>query len=684
MDEKDFMLERYELVLGRIKEIGDEETVPAPFSDYFKCTAQFLLLMDELREGLRSGVSVSRNLAECRSLNERLYHDILPGQYEVSYANPAYAVRRLGEVHGRILSFLYTELRSMIVYVYEQRLEEELILLELFVEIYDRFEESPLPTYREVQQILYWFFSDYSELFISRRVQESLDPGLDFALRIVMKSDLEDPRYLYQYGEYVSDNELKTAAFMNTLPEEEIARMAESFTEGYRLGFAVEGKDLSIKKTVNIRYRLGFERMIRKAVQNFEDMGLHPIIYRAAVNTVNKKLQRVGYYGAVPNPQFDYDHRADEAVYLDKKFTERKLSAARKAYKKYQKEAAEHGGPAVVDVFGEAPFSPEAKPEAYHLSKRQQELSNLTDNEMAQITNQYIKGEERSFTIIAFPVPAIGENFENIFHETVKLNTIDNERCRRIQQRLIDALDEGVSVRVLGQNGNRTDLTLALAKRSDPKSQTLFENCVADVNIPAGEVFTSPRLAGTNGLLHVKQVYLDTLEYRDLELRIKDGMVDDYNCSNFDTREENRRYIFENVLFGHQSLPIGEFAIGTNTKAYVMSRKYGIEQLLPILIAEKTGPHFAVGDTCYCWQEDTAVFNPDGKEMIARDNERSLLRKEDPGQAYFGCHTDITIPYEEIGSIEVIHADGSCVSLLENGRFVLPGTEELNLPLDAG
>ena len=63
---------------------------------------------------------------------------------------------------------------------------------------------------------------------------------------------------------------------------------------------------------------------------------------------------------------------------------------------------------------------------------------------------------------------------------------------------------------------------------------------------------------------------------------------------------------------------MGEFAIGTNTAAYTMARKYGIEDKLPILIAEKTGPHFAFGDTCYSWQEDTKVYNPDGKEIIAR------------------------------------------------------------------
>ena len=94
------------------------------------------------------------------------------------------------------------------------------------------------------------------------------------------------------------------------------------------------------------------------------------------------------------------------------------------------------------------------------------------------------------------------------------------------------------------------------------------------------------------------------------------------------------------------------------------------------------GPHFAVGDTCYSWEEDTPLYNPNGKEIVARDNEISLLRKEDPAKAYFGCHTDITIPYKELGHIRLIREDGSQVSIIENGRFVLPGTEELNKPLE--
>ena len=106
------------------------------------------------------------------------------------------------------------------------------------------------------------------------------------------------------------------------------------------------------------------------------------------------------------------------------------------------------------------------------------------------------------------------------------------------------------------------------------------------------------------------------LQYKDLELKFKDGKIVDYRCGNFKDEEEGRRYIFDNVLKNHDTLPLGEFAIGTNTTAYAAGKKYGIEDKMPILIAEKTGPHFAVGDTCYSWSEDVRVYNPNTSGRI--------------------------------------------------------------------
>lgn len=492
-----------------------------------------------------------------------------------------------------------------------------------------------------------------------------------------------EPRYLYRFGEYISGTEIGTSRYLAGLSGEEIDRIAGVFTEGYRRGFEAAGKPLHRKKTVNIRYGLGFERIIRQAVKQFEAMGLESIIYRAAVSRVNmRENARIGYCGSSPNKQYDYDHRGDAALFMDRAFAERRIGVLKTAYERYREPARTHGGPAVLEIFGETPFVPETKPEALKLDEKQQEIQVSLNNRTGQLVNTYIPGEERSFTIMAFPVPDIGPRFEEIFRETMKLNTLDSRTWQQIQQNLINVLDTGVSVHILGKGDNRTDLKVMLAGIRDPKKETLFENCVADVNIPVGEVFTSPALAGTDGVLHVTGVYLDGLFYRDLSLTFRDGMVTEYTCKNYGQEEENRRYIRENVLMHHETLPMGEFAIGTNTAAYVTARKYGIEGRLPILIAEKMGPHFAVGDTCFSWEEDVSTYNPDGKRMVAKENACSALRKEDIKKAYFNCHTDITIPYDELQEIAVVQEDGRRISLIRDGRFVLPGTEELNRPFD--
>lgn len=676
------MEERYNLAVERIGDIKEERTVDVKFRDYFVKVAEFIHLIDGTKKKIEDHTFDGMQIEELAAWNKKLYSDILPEHYRESYANPDYAVAQLGEAYGSTLSALYAEIRAAIVYVYEKKTEYLDILFELFIEVYNQFEEEKMPEPHVLKEILYWYASDYCDVFVADRIHEQVDATQSFAADLILGSDLADLRYLYRFGEYISDSELITAKYLLSLDETTIQKMADVYTEGYRIGFVNTGKDLSKKKTVNIRYVLGFERVVKKAIENFDKMGLKPVIYRSGVSMLTKRQHlKIGYYGAIANKQYEYDHRNDQALFLDKKFVERKLEVIATTYEHLKEEAGAFAGPACIEMFGEVPFVPEQKETALKLSEKQQELSVFFDGRQSRLTNTYIPGDERSFTIIAYPVPEIGEDYEEIFQEIIRINTLDAGLYEQVQQTLIDALDQGESVHICGENGNRTDLTVQLHTLSDPEKETIFENCVADVNIPVGEVFTSPVLEGTNGVLHVSKVYLNELQYKDLEITFSNGMVADYRCSNFERELENKEYIRDNVLYRHDTLALGEFAIGTNTTAYQAAKKYGIEDKMPILIAEKMGPHFAVGDTCYSWCEDIAVYNPNGKEIIARDNSVSIQRKEDLGKAYYHCHTDITIPYEELGKIEVNKKDGGHILLLEHGRFVLPGTEILNEPL---
>ena len=435
MDE--WVMERYELAKERIAQIPQETIVEEPYRDFFVKEAAFLQQIITVMDNGTQG----KNFVELKVQNHELYQDILPQNYENSYGNPAYAQKMLGE-YGKVFTFLYTELHGGIAYAFEKKAWDLTVILELFLEIYSAFAQEEIPTEKQVKEILVSYVNDYCQDMVEERIREAIDPENNFIVKLIMESDLNDLSYLYQSGEYVSENELKTAEFMNSLSQKEIDDMARTYTEGYRIGFITGRKDITRKKTVNIRYHLGFERMVKAAICQFEEMGLKTVIYRHALHAVNRRNQfRSGFTGGIANPQFDYDHRQDCALFMDSDFVKRKLRAMQTSYDEYAELAAVHGGPAVIETFGEIPFSPVSKPESWTFTEAQQKQQLELDNESSQITNRYIKGDERSFTIIAYPVPEIGENFPEIFREIVKINTLDYKKYQKIQQTIIDTLD---------------------------------------------------------------------------------------------------------------------------------------------------------------------------------------------------------------------------------------------------
>ena len=680
--------ERFSLAVNRIRTIHTElwdQTITLSdkhLNSYFIKTSYFALQLSEIYNLSKSGILRTLTETELFHLNKCLYEDIEKGRYETSYTNPAYAVKRFGQETGVYLSALYAELRSNIPSAIEERLFNLTTIFELFIEIYNLFEEPDFKP-EQIKSALYYYFFDYSDITIKAGLNDMLNPEMSFIKDIIMNENLEDLRYLYFFGEYVTENEINIAKYLNSLSQDKIDSIARTFTQGIIKGYKVYNMDMSCKKTVNIRYPLGFERIIKSAVSQFRDSGLEPVIYRASTAiTARTSMYKVGFHGASANKQYEYDHRNDLAIIFDKGFADRQLSEYKLAYESMKDSAGEFAGPALIESFGEKPFTPVEKDCLPKYSDKHQKQLIAFRSEKGMLTNNYIPQDKISFTIIAFPVPDIGKNFKKIFEETVKVNTLDSDKYEKIQTKIISALDKGDYVTVTGRGNNHTDIKVNLVKKTDPEKQTVFENCLDDVNIPLGEVFTSPELKGTEGILHVTEVYLDNLKYKELELTFKDGCVTDYTCKNFDNEADNKKYIHENVLYRHDTLPIGEFAIGTNTTAYMMGLKYNISGLLPILIAEKTGPHFAVGDTCFSHEEELVTCNPDGRQMVAKENDFSKLRNCEPEKAYFNCHTDITIPYSELGDIIVHTCSGETIDIIKNGRFVLEGTEALNEVFD--
>ncbi|MCD4657015.1 MAG: aminopeptidase [Planctomycetes bacterium] len=665
--------EKYEATLTRIREIHIRSAQVNPADEkieYFKFFNHAAALIIKLAnfEKVHSAEYVnSLNFEELYEENKSLYNELASNNYMTSYANPEYCVNVFGDKFGQLISFFYVKIRGNISFAYMHKICSMQEYNELFVKLYDFVKENMLD-YENMKKLVTSVEQSDRTVDQNIRIKERFSPEFSFYRDIIADADLTDLCYLFHVGSRISDFEIQTANFLLAYPAEKIVTLSKLIVDAYILGFKNDNKDIAKKSTVLVYYNIGQERLIRQLIKDFEVANLKVLINYAFSTSINK--------------QYQHDHQFDNALYINAEFVEKFMKSYETSLNLYNDNLSMFSGPVFFDKFGDNPFTPATKDANLKLDESQQKMFREMNVAISQISEKFVPSAETSFSIIAFPTPEIGDRFEEIFEQTCEINMLSNEKYSRIQQFIIDALDKADFVHVKGKGENETDIRVKMQTLKNPEQETLFVNCVADVNIPVGEVFTSPQLTGTEGVLHVKNAFLNSYNYQDLKLNFKDGFVEDYSCKNYEDAEKNQKFIEENLLFPHKTLPVGEFAIGTNTLAYAIARKYDIVDILPILIVEKMGPHFAIGDTCFSWDEDRPVYNPDKKEIIARENEKTAKRKENINEAYTNKHIDITLPYDGLDFISAITKDGESIEIIRDGRFVLPGTEELNIPLN--
>ncbi len=657
----------YENQIVALKKVRDDSRRQSgPYASYFKQTAELLIKVSILVDHLENPTRETMGLASLKFENEERYKELAPGNYGSSLANPQVCVDLYGKSAGQLLCYVYAKARNCFAYAYDRKTFRISSVYDLFINAYEALTNHDVAALRKVIRA---FAKDDIAYNAEASAKEMFGAQNSRLTDIVMQSDLSTENYLFDYGVYIGEYDLKMAKFIKDYPAEKIDTLAQTIVKAYIEGFRRDGKDVTLRHNVRIVAVAGQEKLTRRIIEVLKDNNLNGYVVEIESTSINK--------------QYGYDHKFDLGLYIDEEMKNYSIDQRLSKAEDEKESLDDHSGILYIEKFGEEPFSPVSNGARVALKEDQQGFYQEILSSARLTVEKFIPETERSFCIVAFPTPEIGDEFEAIFEDTARINMLNSDDYEEVQKHIIDALDKGTKVHVKGSKGNDTDIIVALKVLDNPEKQTNFVNCVADVNIPVGEVFTSPVLKGTNGMLHLEKVYLDGFNYHNLRLTFKDGYVSEYTCSNFENEEENKKYIKENLLFPHDTLPLGEFAIGTNTLAYVIAEKYNITDKLPILIVEKMGPHFAVGDTCFSFAEDTAVYNAiDGKEIVARDNEHSIQRKEDLSKAYTNCHTDITLPYDGLEKISVLKDDQDEIVIIKDGRFVLEGTELLNEPFE--
>ncbi|HRW78804.1 MAG TPA: hypothetical protein P5207_09070, partial [Candidatus Sabulitectum sp.] len=401
-----------------------------------------------------------------KELNEQCQAPLLHGAYEETFADPAMAVKLLGEEKGRFAAVLAHRVYDLFGSAFAgggARLEE----------VAGQWLAAARAEEENFTVELAGAFRQVSADFYRESTRRSFDPDGAPWTGIAVKASGDDLSYLYAYGERITENDLKTAEFIFSMPANDLKLLADTMVEAYIEGFREDSKDLTKKSTVGLIIQAGYERMVPLLVEGFSKHGL-----RAFVMSVQ---------GTKLNRQMDYDHRFDYALYIDEGRVEGQLKAMEQAYSENSGIMGAYSGIAFLEVFGEKPFSPVPKPEACKAGEKASALYNQLMQKNMILRNRFMPREETSFEIIAFPSPEIEGDFQEIFRDTVRVNTLSNKVYRPVQQAIIDALDGAEFARVKGSGTNETDLTVSLCPIAHREKETAFINCLASVNVPLGE-----------------------------------------------------------------------------------------------------------------------------------------------------------------------------------------------------
>ena len=112
--------------------------------------------------------------------------------------------------------------------------------------------------------------------------------------------NLEDDRYLFRYGKYISENEIKLMNFMRKYPKDKLQSLAKIIVEGYIRGFEKDNKDITLRHKVRVIYNIGQELLIKEIFDLFKKSNLQGVAVLAETTS--------------PNKQYEYDHNFDKAL----------------------------------------------------------------------------------------------------------------------------------------------------------------------------------------------------------------------------------------------------------------------------------------------------------------------------------------------------------------------------------
>ena len=155
-----------------------------------------------------------------------------------------------------------------------------------------------------------------------------------------VKLTKEDTDYLYKYGVYIGEIEIKMSQYLASLPQEKIDAMANTLVTGFNKGFTQMRKDISKKKTLKLEFPIGMERVAKSVIGKFDAQNLTCILSGdATLSLFGIGGRKRGVYTNSLNPQYEFDHKNDKAYYFDKRIAKRMLEVREQTFEGLKEKA---------------------------------------------------------------------------------------------------------------------------------------------------------------------------------------------------------------------------------------------------------------------------------------------------------------------------------------------------------
>ena len=217
---EEFWTERYELVVERMRQMQEEQMLPRDWQEYFATEAEYAEQACDYLAFVQDGGLKKASLEALLEWNSLFNRPWKSPQGECA----------------PLMDLLSEELRSLGLLAAQERSEEFLIRLELFVEIYgicvrDWQEEKKLPEQKSLRECLYWYLHDYADTAPLQELQYMEASEENPVCQLLQEADLDEEKYLYRYGIPVTDRELALWEWANRLALGEVEFWAGKLAE---------------------------------------------------------------------------------------------------------------------------------------------------------------------------------------------------------------------------------------------------------------------------------------------------------------------------------------------------------------------------------------------------------------------------------------------------------------------